>query len=300
MKKIRTYYLCLIAIGLFISCNEDSPIDKEQYFKQIYIVGASDVIKTYDVSYGDGPQSTYISVATGGSLNIDKDVTVKLTHNDATIDWYNKKYMIDSYMKYRRLDPQYYDIPSMNVAIKTGEVYARLPFTVNSSMIDPDSLYALTFKIESVSQYQKVTKDTVLIMNLNMVNEYSGTYQMLITKYTIDASGQETMPTSISISRKLKAVDKNSVRFFNEITAETTLSYPTKDAYFAAIDNSCIVFEYNESEKAFKVKGWKNFNVTDGSATFYNDVQTEKKRFEFSYDYVVGSTTYRVKGKLER
>lgn len=298
--KNRYYYLfCLALLSMLYSCSDENPIETEQYFKQIYIIGAIDIIKTTNVPYGEGPQSTFITISSGGSLNLDKDVKVTLTTNDATVDWYNNKYMIDTYMKYSKLKHEYYDIPSMELTIKAGEVYSRLPFTINSSSIHCDSLYALTFKIESVSEYQKAMKDTVLMMNLNMVNDYSGNYQMAMIKYTIDPNtGEETFPNSMNVSRALKAVDKNSVRFFNETTPETTGSYSTKDDYFNAIDNNCIVFEYNETEKKFKAKGWKNLEVVDSDITYVYDSKKEKGRFEFSYDYKSGSTIYRIKGTL--
>ena len=52
-------------------------------------VGAYEVVQQFDVAYGDGPQNAYVAVATGGSQNIDRNVEVVLTHNDATIEWYN-------------------------------------------------------------------------------------------------------------------------------------------------------------------------------------------------------------------
>lgn len=299
MKNKHIYLFCLIFSGILFSCSEESPIEGEQYIKQLYIIGATDAVKAYDVPYGDGPQETYITIATGGSQNLDKDVVVKLTTNDETIDWYNNKYMIDSYMKYSKLDDNNYDIPSMSVTVKAGEVYARLPFTVNTSNIDCDELYALTFKIESVSDYQKVTKDTVLMMNLNMVNEYSGTYMMTMTRYTI-VNDKETDPQSLqNIERSLKATDKNSVRFLYGATSEKTSSYATRDDYFNSIDENGVVFYYDEATQTFKAKGWKNMQIVDSDITYtYNSV-LEKGAFEFSYDYDNGGTIYRVKGTLK-
>ena len=104
--------------------------------------------------------------------NIDRNVEVVLTHNDATIEWYNNKYMLDAPLKYQKLGDQFCSFPSMSTTIKAGDVYSRLPFTVETSGLDCDKLYALTFKIESVSDYVKQPKDTVLIMNLNLTNDF--------------------------------------------------------------------------------------------------------------------------------
>lgn len=45
MKLIRTIYMLGLLAGLSASCSEDSPLDGEQYFKQVYIVGAYDVVQ---------------------------------------------------------------------------------------------------------------------------------------------------------------------------------------------------------------------------------------------------------------
>lgn len=292
MKINKLFYLiCLLVFGLLIACQKN-PLDTEQYFKQIYIVGALDIVKTFNVPYGSTPQEAYISIATGGSQNIDKDVTVKVTHSDEMIDWYNNKYMIDAPVKYQKLDEQYYSIPSLTTVIKAGHVYERLPFFVQTEGLSCDSLYALTFKIESVSDYQMNKRDTVLILNLNFVNNYSDIYQMTAIKYLLDAEGNETAPTAINIQRNLKAVDENSVRFINEAIAEPGMTQD-RVTYFNNIDNNAVVFT-EIGDGLFSVKGWKNLAILSGTAEYEEDC------FTFSYDYSVGSQRFRLKGTLKR
>lgn len=294
MKRYRIIIILGLVLNLFTSCGEDSPLDKEQYMKQVYIVGANEVVRKIDVPFGDEPQSTFISVATGGSLNIDQDVKVILTHSDDVIGWYNSKYMPDAPLKYRKLGDDFCEIPSMSTTIKAGEIYSRLPFFIKSSELNCDSLYALTFKIESVSAYSKNLKDTVLIMNLNFTNEYSGTYQMAATRYTL-VGDEETMPTSINMIRMVKAVNKDDIRFFNvtqsvEPTPTATMIY---EDYFKVIDDHCIKFERQE-DGSFVVKGWKNVPVTKGTVSFSNNI------FTFTYDYEFGGRSYRLKGTMKR
>lgn len=64
MKLIRTIYTLGLLVGLFASCSKESPLDGEQYYKQVYIVGAYEVVQQFDVAYGDGPQNAYVAVAT--------------------------------------------------------------------------------------------------------------------------------------------------------------------------------------------------------------------------------------------
>ena len=60
MKLIRTIYTLGLLVGLFASCSKESPLDGEQYYKQVYIVGAYEVVQQFDVAYGDGPQNAYV------------------------------------------------------------------------------------------------------------------------------------------------------------------------------------------------------------------------------------------------
>ena len=47
MKLIRTIYTLGLLAGLFASCSKESPLDGEQYYKQVYIVGAYEVVQQY-------------------------------------------------------------------------------------------------------------------------------------------------------------------------------------------------------------------------------------------------------------
>lgn len=295
MKLIRTIYTLGLLAGLFVSCSKEGPLDGEQYYKQVYIVGAYEVVQKFDVAYSDEAQEAYVAVATGGSQNVDRNVEVALTHNDATIEWYNNKYMIDAPLKYQKLEDEFCSFPSMSTTIKAGDVYSRLPFTVKTSELDCDKLYALTFKIESVSDYIKQPKDTVLIMNINLTNDFSGTYQMVAIRYTLTDNNEELTPSSVNMQRTLKAVNKDQVRFFN-VTQNSDLSATgniTNEEYFSSIDNNCVTFT-RQSDGTFIVSGWKNLPVSNGSVTFEDDT------FTFCYDYESGGKRYRLRGTMTK
>ena len=295
MKLIRTIYMLGLLAGLFASCSKESPLDGEQYFKQVYIVGAYEVVQQFDVAYNDESQDAYVAVAAGGSQNADRNVEVVLTHNDATIDWYNNKYMIDAPLKYQKLEDELCNFPSMKTTIKAGEVYSRLPFSVETSGLDCDKLYALTFKIESVSDYVKHPKDTVLIMNLNLTNDFSGTYQMVAIRYTLNDANEELTPSSVNMQRTLKAVNKDQIRFFN-VTQNSDLSPTgnmTTEDYFNSIDNNCVTFTH-QPDGTFTVSSWKNLPVSNGTVTFEEDT------FTFCYDYESGGKRYRLRGTMTK
>jgi hypothetical protein len=291
IKIITALFTVLFSVA---SCEDVNVLESEQYIKQVYIIGASDVVWPFDVSFSSEPQAAYISLATGGSQNIDRDVTVKLGHNDAIIDWYNNKYMYDAPVQYQKLDEAYYSIPSMETVIKAGEVYTRLPFTITTEGLHCDSLYSITFEIESVSAYEKNPEDSVLILNFNLVNEYSGVYQLNAARYSVNSAGNVSPLGSLSVSRTLRAVDENSVRFFNEAKAEIRSGYASNEAYFAAIENFCLTFVKADENNTFSVVPWDKLNIVEGSCTYENEV------FTFQYDYMDGNTRYRIIGTLNK
>jgi hypothetical protein len=297
--------MLLLVVGAF-SCDDRNKIDEEQYFKQLYIVGSNhtQIVTTFDLSYSTVPQPAYISVAVSGSLNIDHDVQVTVAHDDNAIEWYNAKYMWNQPAKYKALEPEFYNIPSMTVTIKAGEVYARMPFTVNTNALHCDSLYALAFELASASDFTIAPTDTVLILNFNLFNSYSGTYQLSATKYTLadtSASGsggewKENSPVAINASRTLKAANKDKVRFFNEAKAETREGYESNEAYFAAIDSTCVTFTFLEGN-LFAIGAWNPLalHIADaGECTYSNGV------FSFWYDYMDKQTRYRIRGTLRK
>ena len=298
MKNITKYIASLLLSAFLLiasACEDINVLETEQYIKQVYIVGASDVVWPFQVAYNSEPQEAYISVATGGSKNIDEAVTVLLRHNDGTIDWYNNKYLYDAPVRYQKLAPSKFTIPSFSTTIQAGEVYARLPFTINTSGLHCDSLYAITFAIESVSRYEKNETDTALILNLDLVNEYTGSYQLSATRYKLTLNANMEYVTSpdgtYSASRTLKAVDENSVRFFHE--ARTESGFNTRESYFEAINSWCVVFT-RVSGNAFSIAPWGSLVIHEGECTHNNGT------FTFRYDYQDGSTRYRIEGTLTK
>jgi hypothetical protein len=304
--KLKNIITVLFAISAIFACTVVDPLADEQYRKDIYIVGAYNRVATFDIPYGDA-QNAFVSVAVSGTLDIDRDVDVTLVNNNVVIDWYNGKYMLDAPVKYKRLDNESVVIPSWKTTIRVGEVYARLPFTVNSTELHCDSLYAIGFSIESVSDYRKSTEDTELILTFKLNNGFSGNYQMEATKTklreeTLEGGGSQWVEdgtgTTVSIQRTLTAVSADTVRFFHEKTRETLAEYsnswdPGAD-YFAAINNYCIKFGKVAGSNSFTVEPYGVFPVFEGEATFNNGT------LSFYYDYTEGSVRYRMKGTLTK
>jgi hypothetical protein len=304
--KFKNVITVLFAISTLFACSVVDPLADEQYQKDIYIVGAYNKVATFDLPYGKA-QDAFVSIAVSGTLNIDHDVNVTLAGNNSIIDWYNGRYMLDAPVKYQQLDNATVVIPSWKTTIHAGDTYARLPFTVNSTGLHCDSLYAIGLAIESVSDYRKSTEDTALVLTFKLINDFSGNYRMEATKTklredTLDGKDvqwvEEGMAIPVSIQRNLTAVSADTVRFFHEKTKETLAEYsnswdPGAD-YFKAINDYCITFGKMEGSNRFTVEPYAAFPVIEGEATFDNGT------FNFSYDYTEGSTRYRMKGSFKK
>jgi len=125
MKKINII-IVFISVLILTGCYEN-PIDSEQYIKQVYIVRAADKLYIASINYSDTVQTTFVSVATGGSQPIDKDIQVTLAEADnSNILEYNKKYVADGGTRYQKLPSFSYEIPSMIVQVKAGNIYGRI------------------------------------------------------------------------------------------------------------------------------------------------------------------------------
>jgi hypothetical protein len=304
MKKIKNYIVVLLlTMQVFAACEVVDPLATEQYQKDIYIIGAYERVSSFNLPYGD-EQDAFVSVSASGTQKVDQDVEVTLRQDNDIIDWYNGKYMLDAKVKYQQLDPARFNIPSWKTTLHVGELYAHLPFKVNTTDLHCDSLYAIGIAIETVSAYQIAESGTELIFTLKLVNDYSGIYQLDASKVTVkeeileDGSSQwveQGLAVPISVQRTLTATSHDAVRFFHEKQKETLAEYsnsydPNKD-YFEAIDKYCIRFVKAEGNK-FTVESWNGMSIMDG------EVEYNAPNFTFWYDYMDGSTRYRMSGSF--
>lgn len=288
MKKKIYNYIIVFVLGsiqlLVTSCSVGSPLDDEQYIKQVYLVGAYDKLQTKELSYsGDG--NLYVSVALGGSLTSDKNVSVILGRaNQSNITLYNHKNVIEGDVNYQALPSDWYNLPSWSGTIKAGDVYARIPIHVQTNKIDCDSLYVIPLKIVNTSLYNVVKEDTVLIVNLKMTNNYSGLYVFdgTSTEYE-DGKPNYSNTSVISTTRNLTAVNGNTVRVFQNASVEK-LSNLQDNAYTLTVN----------ADSSVMVKPWKDLTITDGGGTY----DTKANTFNIWYFYTSGGKIYKMVAKL--
>lgn len=298
MKKLKFIILPLVAIAAILSgCKkEDDPLDHEQYIKQAYIVGSNksnneglSIVKLPYSKTADQEQVTNISIATGGSMNIDRDISVSLAEagNDAIMR-YNFLYLYkDGDIKYQKLANSFYRIPNKTIVLKAGEVYNTTPLYVKTANLHADSLYAVTVKIASVSEpdYISIRKtDTVLMVSFAMINDYSDTYQVQGRYYRYGASAAVDT-VSLSLTRVLKALDYNTVRFYHLSNTEILSNAASNGVKVKVNDDNTLT-----------ITPYGTLAITSGGGT-YNPTS---KLFTVTYNYTVSGVAYQFKGTFKR
>lgn len=303
MKKLNFIY-SLLGLASFTACSVVDPMSTEQYQKDIYIIGANEGVASYDVAFGNEVDA-FVSISASGTQKVERDVNIKLKLDNEIIDKYNAKYMLDAPVKYRQLESNYMDISKWETTLKAGSIYTHFPFTVKTDELHCDSLYCIGFALESVSDYNMADEGTTLIYRLNLTNDFSGTYNLIASKYTLIKIGDEwTEPASggvpVSIQRNLTATSADKVRFFHEKIKETLADYsnswdPGKD-YFNAINNYCLQFVRIGETNNFDIVAWGDFQIYEGFATY----DAEDESFTFQYDYPEGANRLRMAGVLRK
>ncbi|MDR1091609.1 MAG: DUF4361 domain-containing protein [Prevotella sp.] len=294
MKTNNIFSACIISIIIAIGisgCEQDNPIDKEQYKKQISIVGAqhnSNGYSTFDLRCkDDGYSEAFVSVAVSGSLRPDKDIIVRLSDDvPGAIDEYNRIYVSSSDIKNRPMPSSAYEIPDYNVIIKAGDTYGNLPVNIRTTDLECDSVYALPFRIVSVSQYDYRRVDTVLIMAINLVNDYSDSYRLDAYQSTVQNDGKLTDSVSMMGQKlTLKAISEKVVRFFGEGVIEE------KDN----IASHCITLTVND-DNTVNIAAWDVSKLTIKSGSGSYDPQ--KRIFYLKWNYIKGGVEYQVGGTM--
>ncbi len=278
MKTIQSI-LCLATVFSLVGCNDNLPIDEEQYQKIVYLTRAIDEVKNEYVNYAYDRDTIYVSVSVSGTTSTDRDIRVTFREDDEAIAAYNKRNLSASDIQNRHLPADAYEYPQQDVVIKAGQTTAIYPVYIHPEKLHCDSLYMLPMSIASVSAYEIKTKiDTVLLAKVNLVNKYSGKYYMRGSIINVEADSKQTY----DMPRTLVATNRNSIRMFHE--APETKTY---------LQNSTITISVQD-DKSLVFDSWNSFNISGGGGTYLPG----KKLFDLWYEYTSGDTKYRVEGYL--
>lgn len=269
MKKLSYIIILLIGTLGVWRCAPENPIEQEQYFKQVYLI-STDYRYIPELHYNTTSQETFISVACGGSLAPDQDIEVTLTTDQTVCDTYNQKFFgqgkEDQF--YKPLDASLYELPSpIKATIKAGETYARIPVKIKTRDIHCDSIYAIPFRIDTVSCYKINPEVNTLLLAIQLINDYSGSYEMKGTRANVE----------INKNKNLKACGVDKVRLFFGTTAEDDEKQTGA---------KCLVLEIL-ADHSVKITPWQDLALTNGSGTY----NPQTKTFEIQYDLTEDGNT---------
>ncbi|MFW6019819.1 MAG: BT_3987 domain-containing protein [Bacteroidales bacterium] len=279
MKKLILYPIFFAL--LFAACDQESPMDTELYPKKVYIVGASDEVIDRDLHIGNNPDTINTSVAVSGSLPTDRDVVVTISEDSSAIANYNRQNLSSDDIQYQWLDESLYSFPP-DLTIKAGSVYNTFPIYIEEpGSLHCDSLYMIPLRLNSTSEYELTEEDTVALVRINMVNDYSGLY------YVDGRLTNTTNPddfTEYEMSRNLEATDDgNTVRMYHYNNENK--DYRSDYAFKITVD---------ENDSTLTYASWDQFQIYDGGGVYH----PSRKLYEFWYEYDKNGEVWRAEGFL--
>lgn len=286
MRSIYKLINCFLLLFLFTSCDKEL-LDKEQYQKEIYLVGAYDRVWTTTVNYSDNETETYFTISSSGTLELDQDVHVKVKINEELVNIYNRKYwtILNEDKYYKPLSPDLYRIPSFdNIVIKHEEdILVSVPVFIKTTNLEIDKSYVIPVEIESTTAYPVNESGRKMLILLKLKNEYSGSYQM--DGYQTETGGnprriqkvKPIVPTGVNCVRVFYGMnnDSNEIEEINPKTLLVTILDENVDG--------------SETVKKVTVQAWNGEQlivVDSGESTYHPGDK------QFYLKYTIGNTQY--------
>ncbi len=285
MKKSITL-TALLALGLFAACDQEAPIEKEQYKPIFYIVGSNDKIIDKYVNIGNEQDTVNLSIAVGGSQLLSHDVTLTLEERPEQVDTYNDRELSAEGRHYNYLTPNIYEYPSDQVTVKAGNVYETFPIYIRPATLECDSLYMLSFRLKNTSDYEITDEDTVALVRLNLFNDYSGNYDMdgmLKNLENPDDSLAYKMPRTLMATN-----DGQTVRMFhysNEWVEGSGIDYRQTNAFTISV---------NPTDNSLSMAAWDEFELVDFGGRYVPEYEV----YDLWYTYMDNEVLWRAEGFL--
>lgn len=284
MKKLN-YIVLSASAALLMGCEANIPMEDNLYPESVYLVGAKGKIIDRNLNLGYDIDTVYASIAISGTQSTSDEVTVGVEESPKSVEDYNKKELGSNDVHYRNLDKDIYSFPQQNAVVKKGNVYGTYPININPKTLHADSLYMMGFKLNNTSKYKLAEEDSVVLIRLNLMNQYSGLYYM-------DGVIKEVSNPNDSIVYKMprncQAVyDGNTIRMYHQKNewAKGATDYRPSHCFTITVnkDNSCTL------------KTWDQFQILSGGGKYYPDMKVydlwytfiengvEKKAYGFLY-----------------
>lgn len=279
MKKLAFFLISLLVISL-AACNNKIPMEEGLWPETVYIVGAKDKIIDRSLNIGYEKDTIYASVAISGSLPTKENVVVTLVESPQTIEVYNRKERGSDDIMYRTLAEGIYSFPNENVEVKKGDVYGVYPIYIDPSTLHIDSLYMLAFKLEETSRFELAKEDTVVMIRLNLMNDYSGLYYMDGVIKPVNDPNDSIVYKS---PRTLQAVvDGNTVRMYHQKNEWSKGSTDYRPGF-------CFNITVNP-DNSVTLKPWDQFKLISGGGRYYPEMEVYDLWYTFEEDGVQKKT----------
>src|ERR1035437_278616 len=280
MKNIILLTLALL-LFFMVGCDVKSPMDKDLYPQQGTIGGAPDKIVDRNLNIGYLQDTVSISVAVSGSRPSSQDVMVTVGEDKDAIATYDVKNLSALITQYRKLAAGLYSYPSTSLTIKAGQNYNTFPIYITPTTLHCDSLYMLPLKLTSTSAYTLNKTDTVALVRLNMVNNYSGLYYM----YGVIRNTTNVKDTLVyAMSRNLKATDNGqTVRMYhykNEFIQGDNIDYRPSNALKIKVN----------ADNTLSFATWQNFPIITGGGKYHPDLKLYDLWYTFTENGVIKKT----------
>lgn len=283
MKINKSHILSFVCLCLFAfsSCVERDLLEEEQYKKIIYLMSGDYNIFNYSHALNDSITTGYITVGSGGTLAVEKNINIRLAVDTMILYKYNRQlFDIDKEKYAQLLDPSRYVLPSKDTEIVQGDIHAvtNVPIEVDANGLSPDTVYMIPLKIVSSDSVEVNKEKSTLLYKINLMNQYSE-----VGKRDYSVRGirevQGKTPSTITGIKKFIPIDKNKVRIlpgnisdYSEASGMTELQF---------IENNTLLLVVND-DNSVKIKPYLNLQIEPVGESFYNE---KKKVFYLSYRY---------------
>lgn len=285
MKKLLSFSLAALVGVMLTNCADEAPMDTDLYPQTVYIVGAHSRIIDANLDLSYDVDTVNLSLTVSGNRPLDRDVTVTLAECPEAIENYNQREVSAQARQYRHLAEGVYTIPSNDVTVKAGQIYKTFPIYVKPAELKCDSLYMLGFRITNTSAYEATKIDTIALVNLHLVNKYSGQYYMNGVIKNVDNPDDSLVYV---MPRQLVATDDGkTVRMFhynNEWQEGANNDYRPTHTFKISIN----------SDNTLTLTSWDKFDLIKGGGKYY----PEQKAFTIWYEYRENERTWHTRGFL--
>lgn len=249
MKKIIFLLFALPFVG-FISCNEEDFSAREHYKYMVYLLSENEYnlfSAEYDLESitDDGEITAHLIIGCGGSLSNPEEFIVELEPDEVLFDKYNRSNFDIDVDKYARMLPEeLYQIESNRILFPANnpDQYVKVPINVRTESLSPDSIYLIPISIKSTSKYEVNKEKSGVLYRVTMKNDYAE--QMNDTYYQLRGTiiGDDGNNTSISTSKLVRPLTKNSVRLYagsyTQVITTATVDDIVKYSIIVSVDEN--------------------------------------------------------------